>query len=130
MKFYNNIIIRYYILIVTTLLTFILASFIGYQYLIKNIFPEEKMSAPLFIAKLIDHLGKQNKLAGIQKYLRLKGDGIGPNLELIDAQGHVINPSNHPSERATTHDFQSLKKPYDYTLLNFPPVIRITHPRW
>src|SRR5690242_2491538 len=110
----NTILAKYYALMMATLIFFITIGIFSYQYLLKNVFPEQKIKSPIFIAKIIDYFGRRDKITGIKKYIELKSGMLGPNIELLDEQGHIIfSDAKAPSELATLDDLRALAKPYD-----------------
>jgi len=117
MKLKNTIIIKYYILIVFTLLSFITIGIGAYQYLIKNIFPESADTPPIFIAKTIDLLDRKDKLVAMKKFDKLKSGLLAPDMDLLDENDTILFSDHQPSEKETLTDLHQLVKPYDYLQL-------------
>jgi signal transduction histidine kinase len=87
------------------------------NYLTTYMRPTRQSIPPIFFAKLVDQLGGDDKLIGLQKLQDIHREGFIPNLVLLDTNGLPLSTT----DEELRFNWETLQKPtqaYDYTELS------------
>ena len=97
------------------LLIFIFLGFFFNHFIIETLKPKREMLPPLFFAKLVDKLGGEDKVRGIQELKEIHDKGPLPHLILIDKNGIILTEPSPYTPELSWKDILKPDLPYQYT---------------
>lgn len=114
---------KYFVIALGCLVSFVIFGLYFNGFLLRTLISKPTdfaMNPPIFVARLIDRLNENDKIAGVKELAALQSDFHMPNMVLVNESGHVLYPEGFQ----LNFEWNTSKKPegaYQFTAIDSRP---------